>query len=206
MASRLDDFLVEIRKDEFLRFICVYSCKKGNETKRHILNMAFNVIENSSPMVLWQDVLKFFVTNVIQKYFLPLQSMNVTWESLRVVRGGTPLRHPLNIKGAVNQDIGALDKGLKIELQRAYAKQPSFTYLYGMPINLQELGQKEDLFGTLEELYLDPIGDPKTMIIQYWGNSSRMYGNRIISCTVRGELGKRKKYKSKKRKINKNFI
>lgn len=200
MATRMDDFRVEIRPDDSIRFISVYSCKRGSETKRHILNMAFRVLETTEPVVGWKEVLNFFAVNVIEEFFLPLQSMNVSWQSLRIVKSGTPQRHPLNIKGRVNQEIGTLEKGLKIEFQRAYAKQPSFTYLYGMPINLEELEQKNSLFEKLEKLYLDPIEDKNgTMIVQYRGGSTRVVGNRIISCTVRGELGQRKKYKKKKK-------
>lgn len=202
MATRMNNFMVEINPNDSIRFISVYNCKRGNETKRHILTMVFSVLENAETVMGWKDVLNFFVVHVIDKFFLPLQSVNVTWQSLRIVKSGTPQRHPLNIKGKVNQEIGTLDKGLKIELQRAYAKQPSFTYLYGMPVNLQELEQKNSLFEQLEELYLDPIGDSSTMVVQYRGGSSRIYGNtsRFVSCTVRGELAERRKYKSKRKK------
>lgn len=209
MATRMDDFMVDIRTDDSIRFICVYSCMRGRETKRHILNMAFRVIQTTEPVIGWKQILNFFAVNVIEEFFLPLQSMNVSWQSLRVVKSGLPQRHPLNIQGQVNQEIGTLEKGLKIEFQRAYAKQPSFTYLYGMPINLEELEQKNNLYQKLETLYLDPIKDNNgTIIIQYRGSSNRVFSdrNRIISCTVRGELGQRKKYKKKEKKATQILV
>ena len=38
---------------------------------------------------------------------MPLQSINMTWQSLRMVKGG-PHWHPLNVPGAVHPDKGAL--------------------------------------------------------------------------------------------------
>ena len=146
--------------------------------------------------------MNFFVVNIIDAYILPIQSFNVSWESLKIMKGGTPHRHPLNLKGKINQDIGTLEKGLKIELQRQYTTQPSYTFIYGMPINLQELDKKKVLLGKLETLYLDPIGTADTLMVKYRGGTNRV-SKHIMSCTIRGELGSRKKsQKLKRKKIN----
>ena len=105
----------------------------------------------------------------------------------------------------MNQEIATLEKGLIIEYQRHYAKQASFTYLYGMPLNLLELENRQKLFDNVEILYLDPIGEANFMLVQYRGGSNRVMGDKIISCTVRGDLGSRPKAKRKSRR-SKNII
>ena len=162
--------------------------------------MAFNVLENTSPLILWKEVLNFFVVNVIQKFDLPFQSMNVTWESLRVIRGGRPLRHPLNLKGMVNQDIGTLDKGWRTP-ESFYETTFFYVFIWNACQLTRTWPKKSFIWSIRRTLFRSSGGHAyDTMVLKYRGGSNRIYGNQIISCTIRGELSCRKKSNPRKRK------
>lgn len=71
-----------------------------------------------------------------------------------------------------------------------------------MPLNLQEFDVLFTKKTKLEELYLDPIGEKTTMVVKYRGGSCfHLQSDKIVTCTLRGDLGSRPKtIKQKKRR------
>ena len=197
MATRFKDYPLEIYQNDRLRIICVYQCHIGNEIKRHNLTLVFNVVEPPTETMSLDEVFEFFINNIIIQIFLPLQSFHVKWISIKIIKENIPYRYPLNLIGFVKQGIGTLRQGLEIEFQRAYNRQPNYTYLYGMPLNFEAVEHKNHLFERLEQFYLNPIGEK--MSIRYLGGSIRISDRPIMSCIIRGHLGSKKKEKKTRR-------
>ncbi|MFY2490808.1 hypothetical protein [Escherichia coli] len=179
---------LDIGKNHFLSIYSRYKLIVDGKTWIKAFNLNFK-IGTCEKMNLTLFEISEVVENILEEYFLPIQSNNVFWISFKIVNHATNqiYKMPLNKRGALDILQGNPLLYLTIEFHRANIIRSTKQYLAGVPEIFEDQFLKYQKF---EKLFLE-IQMFKFMSLEYVGFKNIKPENQLIACTIRGDFHKK---------------